>query len=305
MRSVGLVAEILAVIGTLIYGIVGLALGLIPIFIIITCCGTSDMSQNTPVEHIRHDETRANIPSAELEPVLPDADRAPIRTAWDRRNRDLDPQLVWRGKDPDQATLEVQAPPIYLQEQVHPKALIDDLRARNGKPDAMADLFGHFGLTEEDREAEVEFYRHSRRWSNRMILGDALQVMASLSEREGLRGQVQAIYIDPPYGIRFNSNFQWSTTSRDVKDGKLEHLTREPEQVKAFRDTWRDGIHSYLSYLRDRLGAIGFDPIKHLVLCQVERRPPRLDLDVYPYLPRASVGTTSAASYMCLVGGSE
>src|SRR5207244_4055650 len=90
-------------------------------------------------------------------------------------------------------------------------------------------------------------------WSNRMILGDSLQVMASLAEREGLRGKVQCIYIDPPYGIKFNSNFQWSTTSRDVKDGNVEHITREPEQVKAFRDTWRDGIHSYLTYLRDRL----------------------------------------------------
>ena len=86
-----------------------------------------------------------------------------------------------------------------------------------------------------------------------MILGDSLQVMASLAEREGLRGKVQCIYIDPPYGIKFNSNFQWSTTSRDVKDGKADHITREPEQVKAFRDTWRDGIHSYLTYLRDRL----------------------------------------------------
>ena len=86
-----------------------------------------------------------------------------------------------------------------------------------------------------------------------MILGDSLQVMASLAEREGLQGQVQCIYIDPPYGIKFNSNFQWSTTSRDVRDGKAEHITREPEQVKAFRDTWRDGIHSYLTYLRDRL----------------------------------------------------
>ena len=86
-----------------------------------------------------------------------------------------------------------------------------------------------------------------------MILGDSLQVMASLAEREGLRGKVQCIYLDPPYGIKFNSNFQWSTTSRDVKDGKAEHITREPEQVKAFRDTWRDGIHSYLTYLRDRL----------------------------------------------------
>ena len=86
-----------------------------------------------------------------------------------------------------------------------------------------------------------------------MILGDSLQVMASLAEREGLRGKVQCIYLDPPYGIKFNSNFQWSTTSRDVKDGKADHITREPEQVKAFRDTWRDGIHSYLTYLRDRL----------------------------------------------------
>ena len=86
-----------------------------------------------------------------------------------------------------------------------------------------------------------------------MILGDSLQVMASLAEREGLRGKVQCIYLDPPYGIKFNSNFQWSTTSRDVKDGNAAHITREPEQVKAFRDTWRDGIHSYLTYLRDRL----------------------------------------------------
>jgi adenine-specific DNA-methyltransferase len=86
-----------------------------------------------------------------------------------------------------------------------------------------------------------------------MILGDSLSVMASLAEREGLRGKVQCIYFDPPYGIKFNSNFQWSTTSRDVKDGNTDHITREPELVKAFRDTWRDGIHSYLTYLRDRL----------------------------------------------------
>ncbi|WP_295431041.1 site-specific DNA-methyltransferase [uncultured Thiodictyon sp.] len=100
---------------------------------------------------------------------------------------------------------------------------------------------------------KTEFYRHDQNWSNRMILGDSLQVMASLAEREGLRGKVQCIYLDPPYGIKFNSNFQWSTTSRDVKDGNVGHITREPEQVKAFRDTWRDGIHSYLTYLRDRL----------------------------------------------------
>lgn len=203
-----------------------------------------------PVEQITHDgETRANIPPAEVEPTLHADDRAPIRVEYERRNRDLDPQLIWRGKSLDQAVLEVNAPPVYLQEQIHPKALIEDLRHGRGGNG----LFDYFGVTEDDREAEVEFYRHSKRWTNRMILGDALQVMTSLAEREGLKGQVQAIYIDPPYGIRFNSNFQWSTTSRDVKDGKLDHLTREPEQVKAFRDTWRDGIHSYLGYLRDRL----------------------------------------------------
>ena len=117
-----------------------------------------------------------------------------------------------------------------------------------------ANLFADFnGLPDED--ARTEFYQHDANWSNRMILGDSLQVMASLAEREGLRGKVQCIYLDPPYGIKFNSNFQWSTRSRDVKDGKAEHITREPEQVKAFRDTWRDGIHSYLTYLRDRLTA--------------------------------------------------
>ncbi|WP_171134927.1 site-specific DNA-methyltransferase [Ruegeria sp. HKCCD7221] len=206
--------------------------------------------KTTPVETHIHDNTRTNIPTAELEGVVPPEDVAPIKVAYERRNRDLDPQLIWRGKDLDQEELIADAPPIYLQEQIHPKALIEDLRSGRKQAD---DLFGHFGLDEEDLEAEVEFYRHNRKWSNRMILGDGLQVMSSLSAREDLRGKVQMIYIDPPYGIKFNSNFQWSTTSRDVKDGKLNHLTREPEQVKAFRDTWRDGIHSYLSYLRDRL----------------------------------------------------
>ena len=117
-----------------------------------------------------------------------------------------------------------------------------------------ADLFADFNGLEGDASAKTEFYQHDANWTNRMILGDSLQVMASLAEREGLRGKVQCIYIDPPYGIKFNSNFQWSTTSRDCPtDGKAEHITREPEQVKAFRDTWRYGIHSYLSYLRDRL----------------------------------------------------
>jgi adenine-specific DNA-methyltransferase len=207
---------------------------------------------------LRHKDKRRNIPTAELEPVMDERDKSPIRLAYERRNRDLDPQLVWRGKDEeDWSDLIVQAPPLYIQEKIHPKVLVDDLlrqsRARRAEAvPPMPDLFADFnGLP--DKEAVTEFYQHDANWSNRMILGDSLSVMASLAEREGLRGRVQCIYIDPPYGIRFNSNFQWSTTSRDVKDGNRDHITREPEQVKAFRDTWRDGIHSYLTYLRDRL----------------------------------------------------
>ncbi|MCS1411312.1 MAG: Modification methylase DpnIIB [Verrucomicrobia subdivision 3 bacterium] len=207
------------------------------------------------IETLTHGEaSRKNIPSAEHQPVLSADEGAPIHVAYARRNRDLDPQLVWRGKDEQNATdLMVKAPPLFIQERVHPKALIDDLKQASAAEDEpeQVDLFADFnGLPEAEK---TEFYQHDAHWTNRMILGDSLQVMASLAEREGLRGKVQCIYIDPPYGIKFNSNFQWSTTSRDVKDGKAEHITREPEQVKAFRDTWRNGVHSYLTYLRDRL----------------------------------------------------
>jgi adenine-specific DNA-methyltransferase len=164
-----------------------------------------------------------------------------------------DAQLVWRGKDrQDWSDLIVNKPPIYIQEKIHPKAIIDDLKRRRREPSDAPDLFADFnGL--DDPEARTEFYQHDQHWSNRMILGDSLSVMASLAEREGLRGKVQCIYFDPPYGIKFNSNWQVSTLSRDVKDGKQQDVSREPEQIKAFRDTWKDGIHSYLTYLRDRL----------------------------------------------------
>jgi adenine-specific DNA-methyltransferase len=207
------------------------------------------------VESIKHGEDkRKNIPTAEHQSVMADEERHPIRVAYERRNPDLDPQLVWRGKDmADWADLVVSAPPLYIQEKVHPKVLIDDLlQGTESRQDAQLELFGDFNGLPQDATA-TDFYKHDANWTNRMILGDSLQVMASLAEREGLRGKVQCIYLDPPYGIKFNSNFQWSTTSRDVKDGKLDNITREPEQVKAFRDTWRDGIHSYLTYLRDRL----------------------------------------------------
>ncbi len=211
------------------------------------------------VDALKHAEAkRKNIPTAEFESVMREEDKSPLRLCYERRNRDLDPQLVWRGKDvADWSDLIVSAPPLYIQEKVHPKVLIDDLRRQSKerakeKADAPADLFADFnGL--QDKEAATEFYQHDQHWSNRMISGDSLSVMASLAEREGLRGKVQCIYFDPPYGIKFNSNFQWSTTTKDVKDGAKDHITREPEQVRAFRDTWRDGIHSYLTYLRDRL----------------------------------------------------
>ena len=220
------------------------------------------------VDQITHTEARRkNIPTVEHQSVMLQHEHAPVQIEYSRaskgleeekkyRNRDLDPQLVWRGKDQqDWSDLIVNAPPLYIQEKVKPKVLIDDLlrisEAGTERSDTL-DLFGDFNGLPEGAD-RTEFYQHEGHWQNRMILGDSLQVMASLAEREGLRGKVQCIYFDPPYGIKFNSNFQWSTTSRDVKDGNAAHITREPEQVKAFRDTWRDGIHSYLTYLRDRL----------------------------------------------------
>jgi adenine-specific DNA-methyltransferase len=203
------------------------------------------------VETLKHDEAkRRNIPTAEFQAVLKAEEENPVRVAYERRNRDLDPQLVWRGKDEqDWSDLVVHVPPLYIQEKVHPKVLIDDLlretkERQHESGQSTPDLFADFNGVPHGVD-KTEFYQHDQNWSNRMILGDSLQVMASLAEREGLRGKVQCIYFDPPYGIKFNSNFQWSTTSRDVKDGNSAHITREPEQVKAFRDTWRDGIHSY------------------------------------------------------------
>ena len=213
-------------------------------------------ASGTQIEALTHkEEKRKYIPTAEYQTLMPAEEQAPKQLRYPR-NTDLDPQLVWRGKDEqDWSDLVVPAPPLYIQEKIHPKAIIDDLRRHAQATPAQAeqlDLFADFNGLPEGAD-RTEFYRHDANWSNRMILGDSLYVMASLAEREGLRGKVQMIYFDPPYGIKFNSNFQWSTNSRDVKDGKPEHITRQPEQVKAYRDTWRDGIHSYLAYLRDRL----------------------------------------------------
>jgi adenine-specific DNA-methyltransferase len=213
------------------------------------------------IESFVHDDaSRRNIPPAEFQTMVRNQEKTPLQKAYERRNPDLDPQLIWRGKDLlDESQLVVNAPPLYIQEKIHPKVLIDDLKRRSKEGSSsqtgFVEQMGLFDTIKGDigEGAKTEFYQHDQNWTNRMILGDSLQVMASIAEREGLRGKVQCIYFDPPYGIKFNSNFQWSTTSRDVKDGKANHITREPEQVKAFRDTWRDGIHSYLSYLRERL----------------------------------------------------
>jgi adenine-specific DNA-methyltransferase len=210
------------------------------------------------VESLTHHDRRANIPTEELRDFVAEDEEHPATVEYPgllyARDPSLDPQLVWKGKDEqDQHPLDVPAVPIYIQEKIKPQAIIEQVRidARKGAAVQQLDFFADFnGIAFEDL---VDFYQHEQNWSNRMILGDSLQVMTSLAEKEGLKGQVQMIYIDPPYGIKFGSNWQVSTRKRDVKDGRAEDATRQPEQVKAFRDTWELGIHSYLSYLRDRL----------------------------------------------------
>jgi adenine-specific DNA-methyltransferase len=212
-----------------------------------------------PVDAIRHGDKRANLPTADAH-VFVDPDIEQIRQVRYARDETLDPQLVWRGKypPPEQADaadndLIVDAPPIYIQEKIDPRVLIENLRRTTGRPEHEPELTLFDTFDGLDDFEMVDFYQHEANWSNRMILGDSLQVMSSLAEREKLRGKVQMIYIDPPYGIKFGSNWQVSARKRDVKDGKLEDSVREAEQIKAFRDTWELGIHSYLSYLRDRL----------------------------------------------------
>lgn len=221
------------------------------------------MSKNpTPIDAIKHGETRKNIPTADAQEFFTPEIEA-VREVRYQRDETLDPQLVWRGKYPataDEAEgfepdLITDAPPIYIQEKIDPRVLVENLRrtADRHKVEPELTLFDTFdGLDELE---QVDFYQHEANWSNRMILGDSLQVMSSLGEREHLRGKVQMAYVDPPYGIKFGSNWQASARNRDVRDGRLADSVREAEQIKAFRDTWELGIHSYLTYLRDRLVA--------------------------------------------------
>ena len=204
----------------------------------------------------RHHDTRKNIPTEDLRDFVADDEAKPPKMLYPR-DPSLDPQLVWKGKDEqDREPLEVDIVPIYIQEVIEPRVIVDAVLSRKKtKPETSGFLpgfFDDFEAMEFDRK--IEFYQHDQKWANRMILGNSLHVMTSLAEKEGLKGKVQMIYIDPPYGINYGSNWQVSSRNRDVKDNP-EDVTRQPEQLRAFRDTWTLGIHSYLNYIRDRLVA--------------------------------------------------
>ena len=219
-----------------------------------------------PIERYEHkDKQRINNPpvglvTPETDPVAPTHKTydypAPVPSVKPRQELDydphLDPQLVWAGKK-EHGTFEVPTVSLHVHERIDPHTIIDAVRKRNGTPlPVQASLFERREENPPLREA-IDFYRHAHGWSNRLIAGDSLLVMNSLLEKEGMAGQVQMVYIDPPYGVKYGSNFQPFVNKREVKDGKDEDLTQEPETIRAFRDTWELGIHSYLGYLRDRL----------------------------------------------------
>jgi len=202
-----------------------------------------------PIESYRHaDKERVNNPPVGLVTPETDPDAGPRTYAYDPH---LDPQLQWAGKA-EHTAFEVPTVSLHVHERIDPRTIIEAVRKRDGGQDQQLSLFALLEENPPIRQA-IEFYRHKHGWSNRLVAGDSLLVMNSLLEKEGLGRQVQMIYIDPPYGIKYGSNFQPFVNKRDVKDGKDEDLTAEPEQIRAFRDTWELGIHSYLTYLRDRL----------------------------------------------------
>ena len=203
-----------------------------------------------PITSYDHrDKERLNNPPVGL--VGPETDRDAGKKTYEY-DPHLDPQLQWAGKA-EHTSFEVQTVSLHVHERIDPRTIIEAVRKRNGN--GVTQQGSLWELPEENppfREA-VEFYRHRHNWTNRLISGDSLLVMNSLLEKEGMAGKVQMVYIDPPYGIRYGSNFQPFVNKRNPTDGKDEDLTQEPETIKAFRDTWELGIHSYLSYLRDRL----------------------------------------------------
>jgi len=206
-------------------------------------------SDKKPIEQYEHkDKKRINNPPVGL--VTPETDKKEGKKTYSY-DPHLDPQLVWAGKA-EHTSFEVPTVSLHVHERIDPRTIIQAVRKRNGELQRQLSLFEFAGENPPLREA-IEFYKHKHGWSNRLVAGDSLLVMNSLLEKEGMAGKVQMIYIDPPYGIKYGSNFQPFVNKRDVKDGKDEDLTQEPEMIKAFRDTWELGIHSYLTYLRDRL----------------------------------------------------
>ena len=206
-------------------------------------------SDKKPIEQYEHkDKKRINNPPVDL--VTPETDKKEGKKTYSY-DPHLDPQLVWAGKA-EHTSFEVPTVSLHVHERIDPRTIIQAVRKRNGELQRQLSFFEFAGENPPLRDA-IEFYKHKHGWSNRLIAGDSLLVMNSLLEKEGMAGKVQMIYIDPPYGIKYGSNFQPFVNKRDVKDGKDENLTQEPEMIKAFRDTWELGIHSYLTYLRDRL----------------------------------------------------
>jgi len=201
-----------------------------------------------PVEQYDHKaKKRANNPPVGLVDAKSDAVGGKKTYAYDPH---LDPTLVWAGKA-ERTSFEIPTVSLHVHERIDPRTIIEAVRKKNGSDYEQLSLFSSKAENPPLREA-IEFYKHAHNWSNRLIAGDSLLVMNSLLEKEGLARQVQMVYFDPPYGITYGSNFQAFVNKRDVKE-KDEDLTAEPEMVKAFRDTWELGLHSYLSYLRDRL----------------------------------------------------
>jgi len=202
-----------------------------------------------PIEHYTHTEKkRANNPPVGLVTSETDRDAGKKTYAFDPH---LDPALQWAGKA-ERTSFDIPTVSLHVHERIDPRSIIEAVRKKNGVDFVQGSLFSQLDENPPIREA-IEFYKHRHNWSNRLIAGDSLLVMNSLLEKEGMAGKVQMVYIDPPYGIKYGSNFQPFVNKRNVKDGKDEDLTAEPEMIKAFRDTWELEIHSYLSYLRDRL----------------------------------------------------
>jgi len=223
--------------------------GLLLIFRRVPMANPTSTKKKRPVEQYDHKgKTRVNNPPVGLLDAKSDAVEGKKTYAYDPH---LDPTLVWAGKA-ERTSFEIPTVSLHVHERIDPRAIIEAVRKKNGSDYAQLSLFGSKTENPPLREA-IEFYKHAHNWSNRFIAGDSLLVMNSLLEKEGMAGQVQMLYFDPPYGIKYGSNFQPFVNKRDVKDGKDEDLTAEPEMVKAFRDTWELGLHSYLSYLRDRL----------------------------------------------------